>query len=60
MSKEQLIQKLRWLSQSDTYTNSCGVTLEKHPELGAVEYAEECADFLCEYANLIADILEQA
>jgi len=58
MSKEQLIQKLRWLSQMDTYTNAYGVTLNKHPELGAVEYAEECADFLAEYANSIADILE--
>ena len=58
MSKEQLIQKLRWLAQRDTYTNGCGATLEAHPELGAVEYAEECADFLVEYANTIADILE--
>lgn len=60
MSKEQLIQKLRWLSEKQTFTNGAGVVLQTHTELGAIEYAEECADFLFEHATEIADMLEAA
>ena len=60
MTKEQMIQKLRWLSLKDVYTNGYGVTLETHTELGAIEYAEECADFLFEYGSEIADMLERS
>ena len=60
MTKEQMIQKLRWLSLKDVYTNAYGVTLETHTELGDIEYAEECGDFLFEYGSEIADMLERS
>lgn len=48
-----LVEELALLLRTETSTNALGVEIVSHPELGAIEWQERCADFVANHGKAI-------
>lgn len=54
---DELIARLEYLTREERGTNACGVEVVSHPDMGVVEWQEDCAEFIESHGKDLAAAL---